>query len=347
MNTKKTSKLFVGFLSVVMGALSFATCSNPPPADEKETKYLNAYAKIEQGEYVAAYELFVELGDYKDSAKEASRFRYVPVACVGTYTGEDAMPNETTTVTLNENNLPANCFIAYADGTQHTCTYTYNANGKLTRIFCTDTDGDGTSYEAVHNANGDLEKETIYYLGVGNVTLDYTYNAKGEVATLEITGLDDYTLRYEYSYAENGNLVETAVIDDGENYSYNLTYNENNVLIQQTFCDEAGNILTTEDYAYDGKGNLLSITYTEDDEVVQLQEYTYDEKGRMLSDSYRDLTDGYVSTREYTYTADGRTEKFRTVMPDVFEDTQDLTHKLVYIPFEYAEGEWNNIIRMY
>ena len=77
MNTQRTTKLLAFFLAVIMCALSLAACSKPPPAndpdvDKRQTKYLEAYDKLEQGEYVSAYELFVELGDYKDAAKEAA-----------------------------------------------------------------------------------------------------------------------------------------------------------------------------------------------------------------------------------------------------------------------------------
>jgi YD repeat-containing protein len=342
MSTKKFHRLFALLAALVLCLATLSACANP-----NEAKYLEAFDMIEAGNYAQALALFTELGDYKDAAKEAARFRYVPMSCVGTYSGEKAMPNETTTVTLNENNLPAQCFVTFEDGTTHTCTYTYNENGKLTRIFCTDPSGDLATYESVYNADGKLEKETTYYLDGENVVYEYTYNAQGEFATMSIVASYGYNLKYEYSYGDNGNLVKVAVVDSEEECSYHLTYDENNVLIKELYCDDAGNILKTEDFSYDGKGNLLKVTCTEDGEVTELTEYTYDEKGRLLSDRYHDTEDGYIRSNEYTYTADGRTEKFYVTMPGEFEDTQELSHKLVYIPFEYTEEEWDNIVRMY
>ena len=198
MNTKRIPKLLAFFLAVIMCALSGAACSKQPPGDEQETKYLEAYEKLEQGEYVAAYEIFVELGDYKDAAKEAARFRYVPVSYVGKYSGEGAPSNETATITLNKNNLPEKCHISYEDGTTHTCTYTYNENGKLTRIFCTDPDGDLAMYETVYNANGKLEKEIYRYFGGYAYTYEYTYDDQGLEIKSTASDTDGYHLVNEY-----------------------------------------------------------------------------------------------------------------------------------------------------
>lgn len=352
MNTKRTATLLAFFLAVIMCVLSLAACSKQPPAndpvgDEQETKYLEAYDKLERGEYASAYELFVELGDYKDAAKEAARFRYVPVSCTGKYSGGDAMPNETTTVTLNENNLPAKCFISYDDGTQHTCTYTYNANGKLTSIFCTDPEGDLTAYESVYNADGKLEKETYRYFDGWNDIYEYTYNAQGKLATMSIADSYGNHWKYEYSYDESGNMVKITA-DDNEGLSFfDHIYDGNNVLTKIIGSDADGHIFSTEEYLYNEQGKLIKITRTEDGEVTDVTECTYDEKGRLLSEHYHNTEDGYTRSNEYTYTADGRTEKFNVKVPDEFDDTQELTHKLVYVSFDYTEAEWRNIVRMY
>ena len=352
MNTKKTTKLLAFFLAAIMCALSLAACSKQPldddPAvDEQENKYLEAYEKLEQGEYVAAYELFVELGDYKDAAKEAERFRYVPVSCIGKYSGEGAMPNETTTVTLNENNLPEKCHISYDDGTQHTCTYTYNENGKLTSIFCTDPEGELEMFEAVYRADGKLEKEIYRYFDGYCYTYEYTYDDQGLEIKSTKSDTDGYHLVNEYFYDDKGNMVKIAGKNDNNVFSFDYIYDGNNRLTKVIKRDADGNISWTDDYLYNEQGKLLKITCTENGEVTDITEYTYDEKGRLLSDVYHDPTDGYVHSNEYTYTADGRTEKLLVKMPGVFEDAQDLSHKLVYVPFEYTDDEWDNIVRMY
>ena len=37
------------------------------------------------------------------------------------------------------------------------------------------------------------------------------------------------------------------------------------------------------------------------------------------------------------------TEKSQNKMPGAFEDMQEISYKLVYIPFEYTEYEWEVI----
>ena len=59
MNTKRTTNLLTVFLAVIMCALSLAACSKHPLADdpvvdEQEAKYLDAYDKLERGEYASA-----------------------------------------------------------------------------------------------------------------------------------------------------------------------------------------------------------------------------------------------------------------------------------------------------
>ena len=352
MNIKKTTRLPTLLLAVVLCALALAACSKQPPiddpiVDEQESQYLEAYDKLERGEYASAYELFVELGDYKDAAKEAARFRYVPVSYVGKYSGEGAPPNETATITLNENNLPETCLISYEDGTQHTCTHTYNESGRLISISCTDPEGDLVAYEAVYNANGKLEKETYRYFDGYCHTYEYTYDDQGLEIKSTASDTDGYHLVNEYFYDDNGNMVKIAAENDEGVFSFDYIYDDNNRLTKVIERDADGNMTWTEDYLYNEQGKLLKITYTYDGEELEATEYTYDEKGRLLSDIYRDTEDGYIHSSEYTYTADGRTEHFSIKVPGEYEDTQELSHKLVYIPFEYTEEEWQIIGRMY
>ena len=348
MDTKKTTKLLALFLALIMCALSLAACSKQPPAaDERETKYLEAYEKLEQGEYAAAYEIFVELGDYKDAAKEAARFRYVPVSYVGQYSGEDAAPNETATITLNKNNLPEKCLISYDDGTQHTCTYTYNENGRLISIACSDPEGDLVTYETVYNANGKLEKETYRYFDGYAYTYEYTYDDQGLEIKSTVSDTDGYHLVNEYFYDDKGNMVKIAGENDNSVFSFDYIYNDNNRLVKVIERDAEGNATWVEDYLYNEQGKKLKVSYTYEDKEVEFAEYAYDEKGRLITHRYHDTVSGYTRLSEYTYTADGRTEHFNIKVPDEYDDTQELIHKLVYIPFEYAEEEWQIIVRMY
>jgi YD repeat-containing protein len=272
----------------------------------------------------------------------------VPVSYVGKYSGEGAAPNETATITLNKNNLPEKCHISYDDGTTHTCTYTYNENGRLISVSCTDTaDGDLVSYETSYNAIGKLEKEIYRYFDGYFYTYEYTYDDQGYEIKSTATDSEGYHLLNEYFYDDNGNMVKIAGEDENSTFSFDYIYDSNNRLIQVLERDADGNVTWTEDYLYNEQGKKLKVSYTYDGEEVEFAEYTYDEKGRLLIHRYHDTVDGYTRLSEYTYTADGRTEHFHIQIPGEFDDTQELTQKLVYIPFEYSEEEWNIIVSMY
>ena len=317
MNTRKFHRLFALLTALTLCLVALSACAN-----SKEAKYREAFDMIEAGNYEESYALFTELGDYKDAAKEAARFRYVPVSFVGKYSGEDAMPNETTTITLNENNLPAKCLASYEDGTTHTCTYTYNTNGKL-------------------------EKETYRYFDGYAYTYEYTYDDQGYETKSTASDTDGYHLVNEYFYDDNGNMVKIAGENDNGVFSFDYIYDDNNRLVKVIEHDAEGNATWIEDYLYNEQGKKLKVSYTYDGKEVEFAEYTYDEKGRLITHRYHDTVDGYTRLSEYTYTADGRTEHFNIKVPDEYDDTQELIHKLVYIPFEYAEEEWEIIVRMY
>ena len=135
----------------------FVACSQGDTSvDENEAKYLEAYEKLEAGDYEAAYALFSELGDYKDSAKEAAYFRYIPVSHRIEYTSDDESGAITYTITLNEQNLPATVVEEYSDGFKNTCNYTYNEFGLVTHREGSDTDGNISLFEATHDARGNI-----------------------------------------------------------------------------------------------------------------------------------------------------------------------------------------------
>ena len=64
-------KIFVLFSLLFSLTFCLVSCDS--------TKYNNALALIENGEYAAAYEILDELGDYKDAQQKLGHFIYVPV----------------------------------------------------------------------------------------------------------------------------------------------------------------------------------------------------------------------------------------------------------------------------
>ena len=67
---------FTKFLKVVLIVVMCMSFLVACKENENEKNYQQAYELLESKDYEAAYDLFVELGDYKDAAKEAARFHY-------------------------------------------------------------------------------------------------------------------------------------------------------------------------------------------------------------------------------------------------------------------------------
>ena len=107
---KQISRLFCTALVLTMAMGSFVACggdgkdeSSVNETNTNETKYNEACAWIESGDYEEAYAAFMELGDFKDSQKYLSRFVYFPL--VANYVLYDR--SGVMTVELGAFNLPS------------------------------------------------------------------------------------------------------------------------------------------------------------------------------------------------------------------------------------------------
>lgn len=349
MNTNKATKFLTFVLAGIMCALSLVACSNQPPADnsvvdEQETKYLEAYDKLEKGEYVAAYELFVELGDYKDAAKEAAYFHYMPVGHHVVCTSEEGEEIVTYTVTLNDQNLPATVVEEYSTGYKHTCVYTYNERGVVTHQECTDTEGEKNVYEATFDANGNCLTETLTDKD-GNVSkFDLTYNEKGQQIKVVTTNTPDYYRSYTIAYDDLGREIEVLFEFDDENIIERTTYNEAGDILQKTWEVEGGEVYSIDDYLYDEKGRLVEIRFTEDGEDGGYKKTTYNDKGQIHTvHAVYAYGYEYISTYEYDEHGNRIKEIYATPSSEECDDVIESTYQFVYVPFEYTEDDWEEI----
>jgi hypothetical protein len=290
------------------------------PVDANEAKYLEALDMLKQGNYEGAYALFTELGDYKDAAKEAAKFRYVPVSYTVTYTDEEGTETHTGTHSLNENNLFLRCVYTYPDGKTHTCDYSYNDNGILAKIVCADEDGTRTHYECLFNDNGTVDKETFRYS-------------------------DGYYRIYENVYDENGKRIQVKFENDTEKLVYDVLYNDNDRLARFSVKDENGNEIEAEEYFYDENGNNVKVNFIRNGEITGSETYSYNEDGLLVSERFGG-EDDYFSIIEYTYDANGNPTKRYENYSYGLEVITEMTFKLVYIPYEYTAEDWQFIIDM-
>ena len=313
--------------------------------DPREEKYAEAYELLEKRDYEAAYALFVELGDYKNAAKEAENFRYMPIGhCVTYISEEDSETTYTYTVTLNDQNLPKTVVEECSTGLKHTCTFTYNEFGYVTRRECSDTEGATSLYEAVYDAKGNCLSETITDKD-GNVSkFEYTYNEKGQKVKILTTNAPDYYLSYTIIYDEEGREIKVVYEYDYGNEVEEKTYNEAGKILKKTWAKEGGDVFLVYDYNYDEKGRLVEILFTEEGEDGGFRRVTFNDKDQMITEHVC-YTFGYEYTNNYEYDEHGNVIKTTYINPDIEigSDITESTYKLVYLPFEYTEEEWEAI----
>ena len=193
------------------------------PVDADEAKYLEAFDMLEQKNYEGAYALFTELGDYKDAAKEAAKFRYVLASYNDTYTDEEGTETYTAIHSFNEDNLILQCVYTYPDGNTHTCDCSYNDNGELAKIVCTDEDGTRTHYECLFNDDGTVAK------------VIYRYS-------------DGYYYSFENVYDENGKRIKINYETETEKMVYDVIYNDKDEIVRYSVKDENGTEIEAEEH---------------------------------------------------------------------------------------------------
>ena len=158
--------LLVSMLIVCMSSCSFL-------------KYKDAYKLIDNGDYEAAYDIFCELGDYKNAEDEVEKFHYLRTSIVYEEEYEDEKRTKTITISLNEQNLPSQAIATSDKGDKYIYDYTYDENGNLIKGACTHLNG----YKSI---------------------TDYTYDEKGNLINVVKTDSDGnkyiYNLAYKFVY---------------------------------------------------------------------------------------------------------------------------------------------------
>ena len=336
-------KKIVTFILLTCMAFSLAACGK---VDPREEKYAQAYELLENRDYEAAYALFVELGDYKDAAKEAAYFHYMPVGHHVVCTSEEGEEIITYTVTLNDLNLPATVVEEYSTGYKHTCVYTYNERGVVTHQECTDTEGEKNVYEATFDANGNCLTETLTDKD-GNVSkFDYTYNEKGQQIKVVTTNAADYYRAYTIAYDDLGREIEVLFEFDDENIIERTTYNEAGDILRKTWEVEGGEVYSIDDYLYDEKGRLVEIRFTEDGEDGGYKKVTYNDKDQIHTTHavyIYEYVYEYTNTYEYDEHGNRIKEIYATPSDEECDDVIESTYQFVYVPFEYTEDDWEEI----
>ena len=313
-------KRFVGLfvvLAIVLSALT--SCGG---GDLQAQKYTEALKLIDSGDYVAAREILIELGDYEDAKTLLGNFRYVLLTWEDSSTDANGEPlgGLNTVKTYSEDGL----LVSSVCGNER-FEYVYDENKRLIKELCSDGESTWCLCEYAYDEKGNLVKQTNYSSDSGG--------------TIPIRG-------FEYSYDDRGNMIHKVSLSNYDDeltslstfYTQDCTYDENDRLISTVKTQRDG---TKErvDYFYDENGLLIREQKKKTDNSVTIFEYIfeyiYDESGKPL----RELTDSGIW--EYTYDGNGNlVKKQQNTATDsfVYEYTYDENGRLVKEEFEYNGG---------
>ncbi|MBO9592708.1 MAG: hypothetical protein J7599_07330 [Niabella sp.] len=142
-----------------------------------------------------------------------------------------------------------------------------------------------------YNALGQPETKNV-----GGQTISYTYNARGWVVR-QSSGLFTEELKYEDATSNpqyNGNIAQQLWTTNGQNHSYNYTYDRANRLLSG-ISDENYN----ETLSYDKMGNIQGLSRQGLAGIPGLGSLSYNYSGNQL----QSVSGGY--TRSYSYNENG------------------------------------------
>ena len=317
---KKKKLLIVSIVAALVIALAVCIIvfsgNNSDKSSSKDSnaqKYKQAIEYLEDEKYEEAYEIFVKLGDYKDSEQYLNRFHFVPTQIVANSWGD----TETIAISLGDNNLPKTVV--------RTATYFTGSN----------------CYEYSYDKNGNIECVTEIDLTGGSTITTYFYDSNKNLVNKVAKNSSGYTQTATYSYDKNGNLIK---YNDYYSNTTNFTYDQNNNLIKSV----SGNMIYA--YTYDKNNNLIESEYTYDGKLVSKTEYSYDKQGRLIQEVITVINGGITytngtTTKEYTYDKDGNLIRVtETFSYDSNTKTVDYEYAFVYVPYDMTKEAFDEMI---
>ena len=233
-----------------------------------QPKYQEACDLLKEGDYEGAYDLFLQLGDYKDSKTHLSKFAYLP-----------------TEIVKEDDGMGENIAI-------YRTRYKYNEKGMLIEGVGEYENGEGPGYseKLSYNEKGQLA-QTETQSEAGFSILKFEYNDKGQlikrVGYTEGANVGGIT---EYSYDENGNCTQTVM------QSYFGTDTDSYKNEQPYHIEKATHV-------YDGDGRHEKTVSSYGDESIT---YTANYNANGLPTEIKSVTsDGFDNVTRFEYGESG------------------------------------------
>lgn len=232
-----------------------------------EAHYRKAMDHIAENELEEAQALFMELGQYKDSAQQAASFDMLLIEEQASYNAECEGPLKTTYVydaagRVVEKTLH---FSEYEGLNDRVLTYAWNGDGSYT-----ETEGD-TVRE--YDCWGILLKEN----GEAKYTYDYGYYDDGSLNFYGAYTVADNNFEFEQVYDEQGNPIRYSIADGSTAETVN-EYDEAGRLTKQENFDMEHRFQDRTSYEYDADGRLKRTTYMDINSTTIITDYLYELK---------------------------------------------------------------------
>ena len=245
----------------------------PKTDDTLEPTYTEACDAIKDGNYDKAYELFAQLGDYKDCKTHLSYFAYLPTQIISEDDGMgENIVTYRTEYQYNDNGKLISGKGCYTnnEGPGYSEKHTYNDAGQLIKSE-TESEAGFSTYTFEYNDDGNLIRGIGCTDGadVGSITL-HTYDENGRCIKAEMSSymginVADYvnqtpyhTDTYVYTYDAQSNCIK-LVNDFGDGQiTYSAEYNENG-LPTVIKSDDNNSFVSETVFEYDDSGRCTKI----------------------------------------------------------------------------------------
>ena len=337
---KKISRLVCAALTFTMTMGSFAACGK----GSDETKYNDARALIESGEYERAYAVFKELGDYKDSQKYLSRFVYFPT--IANYDLHDR--SGVMTVELGAYNMPSRMLTVGVEGAEDTTyikdgVYTYDSVGNLMKQAVTYNET-LLAYDYTYDQSNRLIKAEYSIDGVVCAVNDYVYDENGWLVR-ESYAEDGVTV-YDYvnSYDANGNQIRCEYNAPEGDYVYIYTYNNEGYLVNER-GEAPGGLWYTIDSTYtDGK--ITQEVYNNNENESYITDHTYDNAGNCIRE-VTNFSDGTSEIFVQEFDANGNLTKEELTGTDGTVETVEWQYALTYLTIDIPDSTMSQILGVF
>ena len=326
-------KRVLALLSVVT-LLFCSGCASDIRDGAKQTTYNQACEMLNKGELQQAKEIFMQLGDYKDSAERVARFVLLPTRI---YAEDDGMGDKIvhyqTDLIYNEHGELVKEVGTYTDteGPEHSKEFTYDESGKIINArFLSEAGESHVSYE--YNEKGQLIKTVGCTEGadLGGINI-FTYDENGNCITVKNSSyMGTDVSKYEtskpysigsdyYTYNEKGLCVQKSS-DTNSLSKYTAEYNSFDMPTKVVYDSGEGFVSETH-FSYDEQGRCVKI-----ETPNETKSFTY-EQGNLPVSAIFTRSGGKPCNITYTYQLFYTREKQNSIPFHIYEFSNDLDYK--------------------